>query len=136
MNYTVEHKQGESLTYEEVINDERVQYLLGETNLETSAIIAIQLYYLLPEVDNIMCSIDSSNVNTHLDSFKMHSKRLIVQKRMYKAGDKLERTFVGYKDRIKDMFNECISEEELTYQKIFPNEKLGIPIILYFSIYG
>ena len=136
MNYTVEHKQGESLTYEEVINDERVQYLLGETNLETSAIIAIQLYYLLPEVDNIMCSIDSSNVNTQLDSFKMHSKRLIVQKRMYKAGDKLERTFVGYKDRIKDMFNECISEEELTYQKIFPHEKLGIPIILYFSIYG
>lgn len=136
MNYTVEHKQGESLTYEEVINDERVQYLLGTTNLETSAIIAIQLYYLLPEVDNIMCSIDSSNVGTHLDSFKMHSKRLIIQKRMYKVGDKVERTFVDYKNKIKDMFNDCISKEEIAYQKIFPHEKLGLPIILYFSIYG
>lgn len=136
MTYTVEHKQGESLTYEEVINDKTVQYLLGTTNLATCAILTIELYYLLPEVDNIMCSIDSSKVNTHLDSFKMHSKRLIIQKRMYSVGGKVERNFEGYKDRIKDIFNECISEEEITYQKIFPHEKLGIPIILYFSIYG
>lgn len=136
MNYVVEHKPGGSLTYEEVINDETVQYLLGTTNLETGAVITINLYYLLLDIDNIMCSIDSSSVNKHLESFKMHTVKYIIQKSMYSIEGTTQRTFLGYKDRIKEMFNSCISEKEISYQKIFPHEKLGIPIIYAFSIFG
>ena len=136
MNYILTHKEGESLTYEEVINDEKIQYLLGTTNSETSPLITINLYYLLLDIDNIMCSIDSSSVDKHLESLKMHTVKYIIQKSTCKIGDTKQRVFLGYKDRIKDMFDSCISEKEVSYQKIFPHEKLGIPIIYAFTIRG
>ena len=132
MNYLIEPKNSKSITYEDVINDERLNYLLGENNTETNPILSINLYYLAPEI-----TVDLTNPCVYLNSLKLHTKTQCIQKGMYKDIDgTLKRKCFGYKEKIQEMFDSCASRKERLYHKLFPDKELGVPIIYAFSICG
>ncbi len=127
MTYTIEHEKRHSLTYEEVINDEKVKYLLGIDNDEIRPIITLSLCYT--------CGTKfTDSYNTSVSS-KVNEIRCAASKGTYRCEDgNLRRFFHGYETKIKDMFDYCISEKEQVYKKIFPDEELGGPFIISFTI--
>ena len=122
MDYFV-HNKGKSLTYEEIINNVNVNFILDE-NDDTPPLIILNLYYCLPGPNN---------------SKIMQNKRLFLSKSTYYEildhGEKiLHRSFNHYKERIKLMFDEIFTDSELSYQKIFPELNLGLPFVMSFEI--
>lgn len=127
MEYTVNHRKRHSLTCEEVLNDEKIKYLLGTDNDEIRPIITVSLYYT--------CGTKfTDNYNTSLSS-KVNEIKCVATKGTYIDKDgKHRKYFYGYEAKIKDMFDYCISEKEQVYKKIFPDEEIGGPFIISFTI--
>ena len=122
MEYYVHHK-GRSLTYEDVINDETVNLILGE-NAEIPPTLQLTLYYWIPGPSN---------------SKVMKDKKCFLVKTSYyeifdNGGRLLHREFKHYDTKIKSMFDEIFTEKELMYQKIFPELNLGLPFVIAFEI--
>ena len=127
MTYTIDHRKRHSLTYEEVISDKKIKYLLGTDNDEIRPIITVSLYYT--------CGTKfTDNYNTSL-SPKVNEIKCVATKGTYIDKDGKHRKFFrGYETKIKDMFDYCISEKEQVYKKIFPDEEVGGPFIISFTI--